>query len=148
VACSGQKLALVGRSPRDRREQNRSRQKCRLTRLVFRELLCRRSPAPAHPRNRHIRKRLSALVAHDKAGGLFLNRPGRREAAHRHAGPRARSATATLWLRRVQLRLARRRRLLPPQARGFREATVADWCEHYWPHGLRGNKLAAAARNI
>src|SRR5512136_1050496 len=33
VACSGQKLALVGRNPRDRGKQNRSRQKCRLTQL-------------------------------------------------------------------------------------------------------------------
>ena len=94
----------------------------RLPRVFAFTVLKRQQP----PAGRMVARRCLALSVTTKAR-QFLDGPGQREAAHRHAGPRARSATATLWLRRVQLRLARRRRLLPPQARGFREATFADW---------------------
>jgi hypothetical protein len=41
-----------------------------------------------------IRKRLSAMIAHDKTCGLLLDGPGRREAAGRHYPPLAERALA------------------------------------------------------
>jgi hypothetical protein len=44
---------------------------------------------PAHPRNRHTQP-LPVVVAHDDAGGLFFDRPRRREVAGgRHLSGRA-----------------------------------------------------------
>src|SRR6202795_3735295 len=49
-------------------------------RLVAREQLCARSPAGLILLI-DMRQRLLVVVAHDEAGGAFLDRPGRREAA-------------------------------------------------------------------
>jgi hypothetical protein len=68
VACSGQKLALVGRSPRDRREQNRSGQKCRLTRLVFGQQLLPPISTPRGARWRCARRRRSGASRRSYSG--------------------------------------------------------------------------------
>jgi hypothetical protein len=80
--------------------------------------------------------RLPVLVAHDKAGVVeFFDGPGRQETAGRYswltAGPDARPATASLWLRRVQLHPVRQRRLLSHEEEGFDKRPVWVGPEHF-----------------
>ena len=48
--------------------------------FIFAEQFSRR-PSPRLILEINVRKLLTVVVAHDKAGGLFFDRPGRREAA-------------------------------------------------------------------